>query len=724
MKKISLFIVVSIIIITVGGCLTLPKGPKPGTFSSLHERYNVKILRDNWGVPHIYGKTDPDTAFGLAYAHSEDDFPTIADALLTCRGELASLKGKEHAPIDYLAKLLKVNETVEENYSSLPEDVRQLCEAYADGLNFYVSQHPDELPSRYLPIRGQDIVAGFVFKGPFFYGLDNEIMKLFRDERARPVSKKNEEDQTAQAVEQWLNKEGMTVGSNTAAVAPSRTPDGSTYLNINSHQPWDGPVAWYEAHLNSEEGWNCVGGLFPGTPIILVGHNEHLGWAHTVNSPDLIDIYVLEMNPDNPNQYKFDGEWLDLEVREVPLEVKLFGPFRWTVKQEALWSVHGPAVRQDHGVYAIRYSNMGDVDQVEQWYRMNKATNFEEWEGAMRMQANASLNAGYADKEGNIAYIYNAKAPVRDEGYNWEQYLPGDTSETLWDEYIPYDAMPMVINPASGFIQNCNNTPFQTTTGPENPSAEDFSATLGFETYMSNRGQRYLELLGADESITWEEFHTYKFDDAYSEASDEVTIWRELAEAQSDNPLTQEALNVWRKWDFRTNKENTSAAIVMLTLRPNSNDEGVELNEESIQEILDEMTWAAGILKEKHGRIDVAWGEVSRVIRGEVNMPVDGGPDTLRAIYSVFKRDGELVGIEDGQLDGKGGDCYFMLVRWDAAGNLTSESMHQYGSATLRKDSKHYDDQSPLFARKEMRTTLFTKEAVLDNLEREYAPGE
>ena len=728
-RKVAITFVSTLLLATAGVVGTLPGGPDPSTFSDLAEKYQVNILRDDYGVPHIFGKTDPDTAFGLAYAHAEDDFPTIRESLLQGRGELASYAGKDQAPVDFLAKLLRVKETVAKGYPSLPGDVRALCEAYAEGLNFYVSKHPDVLPRRYLPMTGQDIIAGFVFKGPFFYGLDNEVMALFGEKRKKPLSKKGGDDQgngakTAAALKSWLHKDGITVGSNTFAVGPSRTPDGSTYLAINSHQPWEGPVAWYEAHVVSEEGWNCIGALFPGTPVILVGHNEHLGWAHTVNSPDLIDIYVLDINPDNPNQYKFDGKWLDFEVRQVPIEVKLWGPARWTVHQEALWSVHGPAVRQSHGVYAIRYANMGDVRQVEQWYKMNKATNLEQWQAAARMRANASLNTGYADKEGNIMFLYNGKIPIRAEGYNWENYLPGDTSETLWKEYIDFDAMPMVLNPESGFIQNCNNTPYQTTTGPGNPDPTQFSATLGIETYMSNRGMRALELFGGDDSITWEEFHTYKFDDAYSENSDEVKIWQHLCDASSDDPDTQAALAVWRKWDRRSNQENTSTALVILTLRPGSNDDKRPLDEADTKKLLKEMTWVAAQLKKTHGKIDPPWGDVNRMIRGSVNLPLDGAPDVLRAVYQTFKREGKFVDFEDGQLRGRGGDCYFMLVRWDADGNITSEAIHQYGAASSNSKSKHYDDQAPLFAHKKMRTSLLTEADVRKHLSREYKPGE
>lgn len=726
LRKIGVAFITLALIALASVWLTLPSGTNASAFADLGGKYEVKILRDDYGIPHIFGKTDSDTAFGLAYAHAEDDFPTIVESMLQSRGEMASFAGAEHAPVDFIAKLLRVEQTAANGYPSLPEKVRKLCDAYADGLNFYVAKHPDALPQRYLPMRGEDIVAGFVFKGPFFYGLDKEIQALFGEKRKWPLSKKDNdtnETATTSAIERWLHKDGITIGSNAFAVAPSRTSDGSTYLAVNSHQPWDGPVAWYEAHLVSEEGWNCIGGLFPGVPIVLVGHNEHLGWAHTVNSPDLVDIYVLEINPENQNQYRFDGEWRDFEVQQVPIEVKFWGPFRWTFKREALWSVHGPAVRQSHGVYAIRYPNMTDVRQVQQWYEMNKATDFQQWQSAMKMRANASLNSVYADNKGTIFYLFNGKIPVRADGYNWEHYLPGDTSETLWTEYISYEAMPQVLNPETGFVQNCNNTPFQTTTGEGNPDPTLFSETLGIETHMNNRGQRALELFGADDSITWDEFLAYKYDDAYADASDEVNIWKHLCDAESDDDATNEALEVWRKWDRRANQSNTSAALVLLTLRPGSNDDKRPLDEAGTEKLLQEMTWVAGVLKKAHGKMDPEWGEVNRMIRGDVNLPLDGAADVLRAVYQTRKQDGELVGMEDGQLDGHGGDSYIQLVRWDSEGNVTSEAIHQFGAATVRRESPHYDDQARLFAEKKMRRSLLTEDAVREHLSREYEPG-
>jgi penicillin amidase/acyl-homoserine-lactone acylase len=548
--------------------------------------------------------------------------------------------------------------------------------------------------------------------------LESAIMELFGDERRRPVSEK---EVAARFRSQLF--EDLPIGSNTFAVSPKRSADGSTFLNINSHQPWEGPVAWYEAHMHSEEGMDIVGGVFPGVPIILLGHNRSLGWAHTVNAPDLIDIYVLEMNPDNPNQYKFDGEWRNLEVGKAPIKVKLWGPFSWTAKREILWSVHGPVVRQDHGVYAIRYAGMGDIRTVEQWYRMGKARNLDEWMEAMRMHAIPSLNSAYADREGNIAYLYNAKFPIRAEGYDWKQYLPGNTTETLRTDYLPFEQSPMVINPASGFLLNCNSSPFQSTDDPENPDPDDYSPTLGIETRMTNRALRAMELLSADESITDEEFYAYKYDMAYSAESEVAKGWRKVLDAEPpEDPIIREALDVWRTWDLHTNPENTAAAICVLTIGSGSDNNPKATNLEQTFALIKS---TAESLKKAHGRIDVPWSEVNRVYRGDVNVGIGGGPDILHAVYGFRVRNGELEGLDDkGEVYGRAGDCLLLIAAWDKEGKVRSRSIHQYGAATSRPDSPHYADQVPLFVKRETKPVWMDEAEIRANLEREYRPGE
>lgn len=657
-------------------------------------KYNVRILRDTWGVPHVFGKTDADVAYGLAYAHAEDDFRNIQNSLLAARGILASVYGKDMAPNDYMVQLLRIWTFVDAGYDTrLDARTRAICEAYADGINHYAALHESDAIPALFPMHGKDIVAGFVHKMPLFFGMDQVLKSLF--------------DETASAATAAI----VVPGSNTFAVAPSRSADGATRLAINSHQPWEGPVAWYEAHLHSEEGWDMVGGVFPGAPIVLHGHNRNLGWAHTVNHPDLIDVFQLEINPANKNQYRFDGAWKDLEVATAKIRVKIWGRIHWTFSREILWSVYGPAVRNSRGTFAINYAGKGDIRQVEQWYRMNKAQNLAEWEDAMRMQALPMFNCGYADRAGNILYLYNALLPARDENYDWQGTVPGNTSKTLWEKYLTYEKLPRVLNPPSGFVQNCNSTPFQTTIGEGNPVSSEYSPAFGIDPQMTNRSYRALELFGTDSSITPGEFDQYKFDRTYSASSEVARRVKQLVEMTPAEGLEKEAIGVLRNWNLRTDSDNRSAALALLTLQPDYKNTAIP---EDTQVLFKRLKESAGELKKAYGRIDVPLGNVVHLKHGDVDLPLEGGPDVPGAIYSEK--------VSDGHYRGVAGDSYILIVSWDRNGNVSSRSIHQYGSATSNPSSPHYADQAPLFARHELKPVWMDEAEIRLHLEREYRP--
>jgi penicillin amidase/acyl-homoserine-lactone acylase len=570
------------------------------------------------------------------------------------------------------------------------------------------------------------VAAGFIHRVPLFFGLDGALGELFAETRQGTVSEKEIGDWGLEiAFQSPISNLPPTVkyGSNVVAVGPSRSANGETFLAVNSHQPWEGPVAWYEAHLHSEEGWNMVGGLLPGSPTITHGHNEHLGWAFTVNSPDLIDIYVLEMNPDNPDQYQFDGEWRDLEVGEAPITVTLFGRFHWTVKQEVLWSVYGPTVRQDHGVYALRYAGMGEIGHVEEFVRLNKATNLAEFQSALREGPLPMFNVGYADEAGNIFYVYNGRIPLRTEGYDWQQYLPGNTSETLWTDYLPFDELPQVSNPPSGFVQNANSSPYRTTLGAGNPDEASFSVTLGIDDTMSNRSLRMLELFGGDESITEAEFYTYKYDMTYTPEADVVRMVNMiLAEPPPSDPNERVAYDLLSSWDWQSTPDSMGASVAILTLyyvledpathMSVSNMTGGEFTAVAVQ---NSFSQAVALMRDKFGTVEVPWQEVNRLVRGDVDLGLGGSPDVLHAIY------GELG--EDGRFHGIAGDAYILMVTWQPDGSVSSQSIHQYGSATLDQSSPHYADQAPIFVNRELTPVWFTEAEILANLEEEYRPG-
>ena len=363
---------------------------------------------------------------------------------------------------------------------------------------------------------GRDVAAGFVFRTPFFYGLDHVIGKIMA-----PVPKPS---QVAMTI-----TESLPIGSNGIAVAASKSADGATRLLVNSHQPYTGSVAWYEAVLDSGEGWHVAGGFFPGSPFMLHGHNAHLGWANTVNAPNVSTVYRLDVNPANPDQYRMDGEWKSFEKGDAAIRVKIFGPLIWTVHRPLLWSVQGPVFKTDHGVFAVRYAGMGEARQSLQYYRLNKAANRDEWLAAMRLQALPSINYIYADEKGNIGYVYNGQFPVRAEGRDWTQVQPGDRSDLIWQGYLPFERVPQIWNPKSGYVFNSNNTPFQATGAEDALKPADFSPAMGIQTDMTNRAYRAQETFGADAAITAEAFRAYKFDLAYSDRSD---IAREIAEVR------------------------------------------------------------------------------------------------------------------------------------------------------------------------------------------------
>lgn len=675
-------------------------------------QYDARVIRDAYGVPHIYGPRDSDVAFGLGYAHAEDDFETIQLVLALSRGTLSRYKGIDAARTDYLVHLFRIWPQIREHYESdLSPEMRAVLEGYVTGINLYALQHEGERWDGLFPVSAEDVVAGFVFRAPFFFGLERDLAELFADERKHHISLRNGE-----TAFQWTDKPDMPRGSNAVAVAPKRSSDGATRLLVNSHQPLTGPVAWYEVRLKSDEGWDALGALFPGAPIMLHGHNAQLGWAHTVNKPDLVDIYALEVDPDNPRRYRFDGGWRDFERSEAEFRVKLFGPFSWPVKRPVLWSVHGPVLESGHGVYAIAHAGQGSIAQVEQWYRMNKAQNLDEWLDAMAINAIPSLNTIYGDKQGNIAFIYNMRVPKRLGGYDWQAYLPGDDKDALWQGFESFDTVPKLINPPSGVVFNANHTPFAATGGADELMPEDFPKSMGLETHFTNRGLRELALWGADPSITPEEFEAYKFDVTYDEKSRVMEVVSYILSTDFSTEADLAAgQDILRNWDRTASIDSKGAALAILSSYYAHWEVRGAL--EDAPDPVEAFRKAVNELKTHYGRLDVSWGDINRIKRGTVNLAVDGGPDTLRAIYAGDTLD------QQGQLNAEGGDSYIMIVEWDKDGRLRSRTVHNYGSATLDEASPHYADQVELFTAKGWKEPPLSLDVLMQQATRDYRPG-
>ncbi len=434
-----------------------------------------------------------------------------------------------------------------------------------------------------------------------------------------------------------------------------------------------------------------------------------------MNTPDLADVYRLEIDPNDPDRYRLDGEWRQLVKSEVELDVKLFGRLHWTVRRELLRSAHGPAIRQPHGTYALRFVGMGELRHLDQYLRMNHAQNFAEWQDAMRMQAIPSVNFVYADRTGNIAYFYNAKFPKRVAGLDWQHVLPGDRSDLIWQETLPFDAVPHVVNPRSGFVVNANHTPFRSTAPPDAPDPKDFPPELGIETRMTNRGLRELELFGSDTSITRAEFRAYKFDKRYAEASEARRIVAEILAADfGDDPELRAGQQLLRRWSYGAEADDPAAALAILSASPVV---VAMMRGKAPPSVQGSYRAAVRTLLRHHGRLDVPWGQVNRFRRGRLDLPASGGPDVLRAIED-FELD------HDGTYSARSGDSLVIFVEWDRAGRQRIETIHQFGSATQDERSPHYADQVALFLSEQTKTVTMDEAELRTQLERDYRPGE
>lgn len=677
--------------------------------------YTAEIIRDEFGVPHIHGRTDADTAFGVAFAHAQDDFSTLQDVVAMTRGRYGAIAGKDGAGVDYAYHWLDARKTARSQMPSLSVPVRLVLDAYAAGLNQFAKEHPREVKlARLFPVNAEDVAAGFALRLPFFFGMDRVLRPLSEGgplppEHGPPLGPTQPQAAPARA-DDFIPAKPMPLpmgpdaaqsGSNAFAIAPGRSGDGVTRLFSNSHQPYRGGVAWYELEISSDEGWHFAGATFPGSPFPFLGHNDNLGWTNTVNRADLIDVYKLELDESGQN-YRLDGTWRPLEQHRVWLPVRI-GPFTLPVPRDVWRSVHGPAVVNAQGGFAARYAGIGSLASLEQYYRITKAKDFGEWQAGMALQGVPATNFIYADKAGNVAYIYNAAMPDRKAGPDWRGLVPGSDSSLIWKGSIPYEAYPKVVNPASGYVFNSNNTPLVAAGPGSELDPATIPAIWGVELDMTNRARRSARLLAEAGPITRERLLTIKFDTGYERAGYVSAMLDAIAALDlKDAPELQKAQALLATWDLTADGNGGADALAVMVL------EEAMSRSYSLKPMPDpkiELAKAADHLSRYFGRIDPPLGDVIRIRQGNVDLPMDGGGDTLRAA-TTWNTD------PDGRLSIKHGDSFVMLIEWGPDGQVRSESIQPYGAATTRPNSPHYADQAALFVARRFKPVWYTREDI------------
>ena len=656
---------------------------------------SITIARDSFGVPHIFAPTDAGVAYGLAWAHAEDDFNTLQLVVLSGKARLGSALGKKGAQADYVTHLLRCRELVDEQWNTLSPDFVALVKGYVAGLNAYAKAYPEQVKyKKAFPFDEKEYLAAVVFSISIFCGVDRILPQILEGNIA-----------TTSFTSQ---------GSNAIAFHPSRTNTGEAFLVINAHQPVEGPTAFYEAHLQSEEGWNMLGGLFPGGCLIFHGTNENLGWAHTVNNQDKIDVFQLEMNPANNNQYKFDGEWFNLEVKKAKLRIK---GIPITIGKKVYWSKYGATVKTKQGVFSMRLGANMDCHALEEWYRMNKAKNFTEFYKALSMVSLPMFNIIYADRYDTIFYISNGKIPQRnpDVKYNWAGTVPGNTSATLWTRFKTIDKLPQYINPVSGYLFNTNHTPFLATDKADNLNPRSFDKNDGYELFHNNRSMRFTELMANTGKMDYDHLKRIKFDMQYpAQLQFPYGIDSMLHLPAGNYPQLKEVITALQQWDRKAATDSKGAAVFLLVYNYLAKKlAGTPARLLTQTEAVTTYHYVYDYMMRYFKTTNLVLGDLQKLVRGDNVLPANGLPDVLAAAYT-----GPYI---NGMFKVTSGDAYICFVRYPKNGLPVIESINTFG-ASSHPDSPHYKDQMVLFQHQQTKHMTLDKNEVLLHAEKIYHP--
>jgi acyl-homoserine-lactone acylase len=648
----------------------------------------IDIVRDQWGVAHIYAGKDAEVAYGLAWAHAEDDFKTIQSTLLAGKLMAGRQFGKDGAGIDFFTQFIGAPNVVKEKKDELSPEFLALLDGYIQGINSYALHHKEEVLNRKLfPVTADDMLTAFVLSLSAMSGADKIVGDIVANKK--------------------FNNPYVGIGSNGIAIRKSKTTTEESFLAVNSHQPFEGPASWYEVHLNSEEGWNMLGSLFPGSPTIFHGVNENLGWAHTVNHPDKMDLYQLRMHPDKKEHYYFDGEILELDKRKAKLKVKILGipiPLSKTYYQ----SVYGPTLKNDNGYFSLSFAANQNLKAIQQWYEMTKTQNLEEFKSVVSQLYLPDFNIVYADKDHHIFYVSNAKLPIRNPKYDWKNVLPGDTSVTQWRNYHSFDELPQYTDPKAGYLFNMNNSPFNATDYAENLDSLDFPAEMGFSLTDNNRSIRFQTLMSKEEKLSYEDFKRIKFDIQYPnefQFKENVNIVFELN--PEDYPEIEDYLTILQNWDRKAEKESIAAGLMKVLI---TNAKGQKIDKAKAIEIVKK---SQSQLIYEFGTIEVPLSKMQVHKRGDKEMPIDGLPDVIAPMYTQKIGDGlkEKTYV---------GESYILLARF-GEGLPKLESIMPYG-ASSKPESPHYTDQMEMFVNKELKPITLDKEEIYKNAAKIYHP--
>ncbi len=689
---------------------------------------DVTIYRDAFGVPHVTGKTDAAAAFGFAYAQAEDNFWQIEDNYLRAIGRAAEVHGEDALIDDWIGRALRITELSIEEYETAEPSLRALVEGFADGLNHYVATNPGvttRLIDHFEPWHPLAFIRYLYYQRGFL-----GATRIRRDEFAAAFELSTGRVAADLAATISTAPASIEIGSNSWAVAPSKSASGSAMLLINPHLPFFGPSQVYEGHVMSESGWNFSGYTRFGFPLPYIGFNEALGWMSTDNAADQQDVYSVSFNDSaGPLAYRYgDGyrtaeEWFDsLLVKTDQATEVIEATFRRTH--------HGPVIAVRNGTpLAVRMAKFEEPGWLDQWYHMTRSKTLDEFMSVVSRLDMLFGNILYADQAGNIFYLYNAAIPRRAEAFDWTEAVDGSDPATDWQGYHPIAELPQLLNPTTGWLQNCNGTPFLLTSHG-NPDSSDFP------NYMVREGdnprhRQARRILDSQEKFTFDEWARLAYTTHLIQAEDDVARlvaeWRDLR--LQDLPraadLTQ-PITLLRRWDRVSTVESEAMTLYVIWSEERRNMERAQSHVPWAQ--ITALERAIARLDEDWDTWRVPWGELNRLQRNHTSgsepfsddrasIPIAGAPGWAGPMFTF------TTAAEEGQRRRYGvhGNSYVAVVEFGPA--IAARSLHVFGSSA-DPESPHYFDQAPRYGIGDFKPAWLSLEAVRNNAAMAYRPGE
>lgn len=674
-------------------------------------RSTVTIYRDTYGVPHVFGSTDTSTVFGFAYAQAEDNFWRIEENFILALGRASELYGERTLNDDRLNHALEIPRLAREEYARLDPKMRGLCDAFAAGFNYYLTRHSEVRPRLLTKIEPWYTLAFIRF---------NYFQNGFARDRNLP-----REVQTAE-IDRAL---ADNVGSNGWVIAPAKSKTGHAMLLINPHLPFFGPGQVYEGHLHSDEGWDFTGYTRFGFPFPYVGHNADLGWVSTDNAADLEDVYAETFDdPARPLAYRYGRDYLLATERVEEIRVKTATGVE--VKSfKMIKTHHGPIVaKRDGKLMAIRMARFEEDGWLSEWYDMTRARNLVQFKAALKPQKMLFGNVMYADTKGNIYYLYNGAVPRRDPKFDWTKPLDGSDPATEWQGFHTIDELPQLTNPKTGWMQNCNTTPFLLTS-EGNPDPARFPKYMVQEG-DNPRGKIARRILSTAAPWTFENWTRAAFDTHVIMADELLPVWlpelKEYVSGPDENLRNlRTAYDLLSAWDHRATNDSVAMTLFnrwqerigRITQTPIS----AAARAAALNQALDGLV-------ERFGKWQVTWGELNRLQRRDesraeqfddarVSLPIPGVGGGDGAVFTFY------AGPAPGQkrFYGVAGATYVSVVEFGPT--VRALSVHTFGSSGDPK-SRHYTDQAELYARGEFKPAWFTLKEIRANLEASYHPGD